>query len=140
MSESFQRYVFFVFLGIDIYVLHRVIKLCLILMIFLKSILARVRGFSTHPEGGDWRGCAEYRYISYIGWVQVLVRTKTFMRGGLPADLWSGIMVLTIHANISIFVRIGSSSTSKSLKSPYDPESVCLTENPINRNKQVIES
>ena len=39
-------------------------------------------------------------------------------------------VVLPIHANIPIFVRMGSSSTSKSWKSPHDPEGVDATEHP----------
>ena len=38
-------------------------------------------------------------------------------------------VVLLIHANIPLFVRDGSSSTSKSWKPPYDPEGVGATEN-----------
>ena len=41
-------------------------------------------------------------------------------------------VVLPIHANISIFMCVGSSCASKRLKSPYDPEGVDATENPIN--------
>ena len=40
--------------------------------------------------------------------------------------------VLPMHANIPIFVRVGSSSTSKTWKSQYEPEGVCAIENPIN--------
>ena len=37
-------------------------------------------------------------------------------------------MVLPLHANIPIFIRVGSSSTSKSW-SPYDPKGVGMPEN-----------
>ena len=39
-------------------------------------------------------------------------------------------VVLPIHVNIPIFVFVGSSSTSKSCMSPYDPKGVGATENP----------
>ena len=47
-------------------------------------------------------------------------------------------VVLHIHANISIFVRVGSSSTTNSLKSPYDPKGVGATENPINKENKAL--
>ena len=43
--------------------------------------------------------------------------------------MWGGI-----PANISIFVRQGSLSTSKSLKSLFDPDGVGATENPKHKN------
>ena len=46
--------------------------------------------------------------------------------------IFGASVVLPIDANISIFVRVGSSSTRKSWKSPYDPyEGVGATEHPI---------
>ena len=44
-------------------------------------------------------------------------------------------MVLPIHTSVPIFVRAGSFSTSKSWQSPYDPDDVGATGNPIDKHK-----
>ena len=44
------------------------------------------------------------------------------------------LVVLPIHADIPIFVRVGSSFNSNSCKLPYDPEGVGATEKTINNN------
>ena len=63
-------------------------------------------------------------------WVPVLVRTKSLC-GEVFQLTFGASVVLLICLNI---VCVGSSSTSKSWKSPYDPEDVIVTENPTNKN------
>ena len=63
---------------------------------------------------------APHRMISCAGWV------KSFH------------VILPIHANISIFVHVGSSSSSYSCKTPYDHEGVSaiVTENQIHKYRE----
>ena len=58
-------------------------------------------------------------------------RDKNFHVGGSPSC--GASVILPIHANIPIFVRVGSYSTSKSWKSPYDLEGDGATENQVNK-------
>ena len=52
-------------------------------------------------------------------------RDKNFHVG--RSSSWPASVVLHKHANILIPVRVGSSTTSKSWKSPYDPDDVGAT-------------
>ena len=47
------------------------------------------------------------------------------------------LVVLSIHANLLIFVRVGSSSTSKKLEVHVTLKGVGATVNPINKYKKI---